>query len=265
MFDTTSDAYRKVEAELLPGEELLWIGQPSSGLAAMRGYPLARLATVFGLVVAFALFGLMMLPTVRFGMGAMTSMNAIGPLMLPVIIMGVVLLGMIGSAVAAYMRAQNAIYAITDRRIIMLGGLLSTSVTSYGPQDVERVERRMRGGGSGDLIFRYEQRARSYRSNQGFGRTRYESVPVGFFGIPNVREVEALLLETFRPDDDASWRDADIEARTAQALWSETAKPKRHSLQGDALEEDDLIDLDALNADSDLAADRLGERKPKRS
>ena len=78
-----------------------------------------------------------------------------------------------------------------------------------------------------------------------------------------MREVEALLLETFRPDEAGDWRDARIEARTAQSLW-DAAKPKRHAYDGDPLAEDDLIDLDALDGDLDLSAERLGEHKPKR-
>ena len=263
MFDTTSDAYRKVEAELLPGEELLWIGQPSSGLAAMRGYPLARLATVFGLIVVFTFFASDDLPQPRgSARGVMSPMGSMSMLLVPVMIMGITLLGMLGSAVGAFLRAQNTTYAITDRRILMLSGLFSTAVTSYGGQDIERIERRTRGGGSGDLIFRYEQQLRY--NNRGNRRARYDNVPVGFFGIPDVREVEALLLETFRPDEAGSWRDADIEARTEQSLWGTAAKPKRRALEGDALAEDDLIDLDSPNTDLDLAPNRLGERKPKR-
>jgi len=262
MFDTTSDAYRKVEDELLPGEELLWIGQPSSPLASMRNYPFSRLLSIFGIMIVFLLFG-GMVPLVRYGTGSM-MMGPTSVFLLPVMIMGLVFLGMLASAVAAFLRGQNTLYAITDRRIIMLSGLLSTAVTSYGPQDIERIERRTRSGGSGDLIFRYDQRLRRY-NNRSYRRARYDTIPVGFFGIPNVREVEALLLETFRPDDAGAWRDADIEARTARSLWRDDGKPKRHGYEGDPLSEDDLIDLDAPDADLDLMEDRLGEAKSKRN
>jgi hypothetical protein len=96
--------------------------------------------------------------------------------------------------------ARRTVYAVTDRRALVISGLLSRSVQSYGAGDIEFIKRTMRGDDVGDLIFRYEIR----RGAASYGGTvvgvQSDSVPVGFFAIPHVREVEALMLETFKPD-----------------------------------------------------------------
>ena len=62
------------------------------------------------------------------------------------------------------------------------------NVASY--PNVERVERTSLADGKGDLVFSSE----AYRASGRYGsRTRYRKI--GFFGIPNARRVEDLLLE----------------------------------------------------------------------
>ncbi|MBN2470838.1 MAG: hypothetical protein JXN59_08950, partial [Anaerolineae bacterium] len=99
------------------------------------------------------------------------------------------------------LNARRTLYAITDQRILILDGVLNQQVTSYGPDDVEQIERRNYGQeGRGDLIFRYETRAHRVRSHQGYRRTQYRDEPVGFFGIPNARAVEQIMLDHFVTD-----------------------------------------------------------------
>jgi hypothetical protein len=95
-----------------------------------------------------------------------------------------------------YIMALRTIYAITNRRIITLKKGLNTQVVSFGERDIDRIERRDRSNGKGDIIIGYEERVRRTKN----GTHRY-NVPIGLFGIDNVREVEALLLETFHSDE----------------------------------------------------------------
>lgn len=73
-------------------------------------------------------------------------------------------------------------------------------MVSYGERDIERIERRDKGNGKGDIVIGYEERVRRSRN----GTHRY-TVPVGLFGVENVREVEALMLETFHAADDRDY------------------------------------------------------------
>lgn len=167
--------YERVENELLAGEDLLWVGLPGSRLK-LQGVPQrARAAAV-------TLF------TVCIGTGVTLLLARTGPRVLPLMALLMVLGLLIAFLVWQLNRlSRGTIYAVTDRRVLILhpGG----RARSYGPQDLRGIERREKPDGSGDLIF-----------NPGSESTI--EAPVGFFGIEHVRQVEALLLETFRPGPD---------------------------------------------------------------
>src|SRR5690606_16289736 len=111
------------------------------------------------------------------------------------LILLIALATVIAPFLSGFLTARRTIYAVTDRRVLIVSG---KSVKSYGENDIEFVERTMQRGNTGDLIFRHEQRAVPVFYGNGLYSRREVAIPVGFFGIENVREVEALLLETFR-------------------------------------------------------------------
>lgn len=191
----------RIHDELLDGEAILWAGKPTL-LRAMGGGSLVAAGVTAGILVlvvgiistsrsmAFSRFG---------GMPMMGPPPALFTMITLIVALafGLVLL----SPLWRLLNARNTIYAITNQRIMILDGVLSQNATSYGADDIQRIERRTYGNGRGDLIFRHETRTRQYQSSQGFRRTRYYTQPIGFFGISNIREVERLMIATFRDND----------------------------------------------------------------
>lgn len=220
------EAMNRVESELLPGEELLWVGRPVR--TGWSGVPvngaLVALVLVFILGLSAALFmapvgvtmvsgsavvesvievagpGMEMIPPIMElgapGMGTVTrevatatpfsplaSLMALIPVFLILVVLAAVLLPM-------YRRRQT-VYAVTDRRaLIMEGG----RTRSFGANDIEFIERRMARGGTGDVVFATQIRDR-YAGNTG---RRIVSEPIGFMGIERPQQVEALMLQVFR-------------------------------------------------------------------
>ncbi len=244
------DLQRRVEAELLPGEELLWVGQGDGrfNVRSMSGAPIRALLVllVAGLVMA-SMFGGLFMSRGMIPIGFNSFFPAASIFGIMAIVLLLVVLRVSGVFTQTFRNAQ-ATYAITNRRIMILTGRRTIQVASYGPQDIERIERRMRSDGSGDLIFRYEDLPRRYDSSYGGRRLSYDRLPVGFFGIADVRRVEALLIDTFRPEPGRDTRDENIEARTLDSLLgTDRIKRKRTSLaEGDPLQDDDLVDLAEL-------------------
>ena len=83
---------------------------------------------------------------------------------------------------------QSILYAITEKRVLIVIGSISykgnTSqgqITSIAPINLREREIKIRKDGSGDLVFP------SAKSKD----------KVGFYGIPEVRNVDSLIAQTF--------------------------------------------------------------------
>lgn len=220
------EAINRVESELLAGEELLWVGRPAHvglGRIPVNGAVVA-LALVFILGLSAALFmapvgvtmvsgssmvesvievagpGTELIPPIMElgapGMGTvtrevamatpfspLTSLMALIPLFLILVVLAAVLLPM-------YRRRQT-LYAVTDRRALIMEG---QRTRSFGANDIEFIERRVARNGTGDVIFATQITDR-YAGNTG---RRIASAPIGFMGIERPQEVEALMLGVFR-------------------------------------------------------------------
>lgn len=88
-------------------------------------------------------------------------------------------------------RGARMLYAITNRRALIIEGGSETKVKSYTARDMGNIERTERGDGSGDIVFGRERRTGAK------GRTYFE--PIGFFGVRDVRMVEAALRQSLGP------------------------------------------------------------------
>jgi hypothetical protein len=180
-----------IDAELQHGERVLWVGKPTPLRIVMQN----RDALVTGVLAVAALFVLLVafpfahiFDFIFFGCG------------FPWVFLFFFLLPFYYFArpVSEFLSAERTIYAVTDRRALIikprLGGKI---VQSYNR--VAEVERRELGGGSGDLIFGSETVVRGRAS------ARLKTRKIGFFGIANVREVERLLLDSLSGTDAPQW------------------------------------------------------------
>lgn len=188
----------EVNSEIQPGERILWTGRPQPLRYVMRDMPriLGALGTLgIGVVVllVFSQFwnGMGVGFRISEGFNPFAQFNTMFLLVAVLII-----LGGVGPAAMDYLKAGRIVYAITDQRllIITLPALWwGRSVQSYGQSDLRAVARRMHGDDIGDVVFSSE----SYQVRSKYGyRTRTREV--GFFGVPEARRVEQLILDTFK-------------------------------------------------------------------
>jgi hypothetical protein len=177
----------RVDEELLAGEELLWAGRPSGLSSGAMTSSRAKSAVLIALLTAFAVsMGMVMM---------MRSYIAMWWVLLIITSLSIIVIA--GPMYQAIQRNRSRVYAVTDRRALILDG---NSVQSYGARDIEFIERRMGRDGRGDILFAREihPSGASMWGNSGFNRRAIET-SVGFFGIEDARAVEALMLEVFRP------------------------------------------------------------------
>lgn len=171
------DLRRRVDAELVTGESLIWLAQPEPRLFGRQAWP-------------FVLFGI---PWTAFSMfwiwGAIGAPGpfALFPLVgLPLVLIG---LGMLVSPFWLARRATKTIYAITNLRAIVWEGRIlgGTHVQSFLPERLTAMTRIERADGSGDVLFE------EFTTGRGSGST---TVRRGFVGVARVREVEDVVRRT---------------------------------------------------------------------
>jgi hypothetical protein len=166
------DVQQRLNNELRPGERVAWAAQPSGAIASKAScfiYVFAipwTLFSVFWVIFAaqasllFALFGV------------------------PFVLVG---LGMFRIPAWIKKMASRSVYAVTDQRAITIkAGLFgSFTVKSYLPEQLLNLERTEYKDGSGDLIF-HKYYTRDSDGDRHLNRE-------GFEGIPQVKQVEALI------------------------------------------------------------------------
>ncbi len=160
-----------VRHELRADETPQWIGYPIP-----KQYAIQEGLTLF-------LFGIPWTAFVIFWESqAMKSGNLFFQLGgIPFILVGLYLLA---NPLLEYWRALRTAYAVTNQRLLILNGLLQPSVESYVPPfDIKRKERR---DGTGTIIFA--------RKEKKGGKGGSYSEDIGFFAVPNVREVEESII-----------------------------------------------------------------------
>ena len=211
--DTQTDMYKQAKTELLPGEDLLWVGRPKPRHMVMGRTTAGNKGVMLSILLGLQLLGMMaFIFTSRAGGATATSSST--PIILPILIFLMIL----GIAVALPLwkmnQGKNTVYAITDRRILMISG---NSVQSFGGQDIQFVRRKMHRDGTGNITFRTDTSSSMGYYGGGLFASRNQNKDVGFLGISDPHEVEALMLDTFRPEthtgkrkhDDELWYDED--------------------------------------------------------
>lgn len=188
----------EVNSERRPGERLLWTGRPQPLRYVLRDIPrllgaLGTLAVGIVMVLLFSQFwnGFGFSITINEGFNPFAQFST-----LFLVIIGLVIIGGAGPLLVDYLKAGRMVYALTDQRllIVTLPALWwGRSVQSYGPTDIRALARRMHGEDSGDVVFSSE----IYQVRRRYGYST-RSRDVGFFGIPDARRVEQLILDTFK-------------------------------------------------------------------
>ncbi|MCK6625603.1 MAG: hypothetical protein L6R45_10560 [Anaerolineae bacterium] len=185
-----------IQIELRPGEKLLWSGRPEPKRLARQGGNVVMV--VFGLVfIGFAVLWLSsaIMPSLEVLNTPLPEatqtewmITLLAPLFsLPFLLVG---LGLMSVPYWAYRQAFKTMYALTDQRAMIIVNGKTLLVSSYSDKDIGDIEPVERSNGRGDLIFASEL-------VRGRGSTSYTR-KIGFIGIPDVRMVEQLMLDTFK-------------------------------------------------------------------
>ncbi len=96
-----------------------------------------------------------------------------------------------GSFLGDCVSALRSLYAITNKRLIILHpSLVSTEIDSYYAYDIDFVKKKKSWRGSGNLLF-------AAVTEKGGKRTY--TAQIGFFGVDNVDAVEKLVLNLREP------------------------------------------------------------------
>lgn len=171
-----------VDAELQPGETIVWTGQPLPGLFARRSLGFVLFGSPWS---AFAIFWIagasgFKLPDFSHGAGLFPLFGV------PFVLIGI---GLLSSPWWMRRKARRTAYLITDRRALVLAGGPGRSMTirSFEPHRLGDIRRVQNSDGSGDLVFE-----RTWASDGDGGR---QSTDHGFLAIHEVRYVETLVRQ----------------------------------------------------------------------
>lgn len=151
-----------VKQQLAPGERVLWAGQPVPGRLARRTLPIVFVGIACTAIVLFLIWAA---NTWWRGLALLAWI-----ILLPFLLIG---LAMLLAPLFATRKARRTIYVVSDRRAVVISGLFSRSVASFGPNQLRVLRLEDNPDGSGDVAF----------------------AESGFYGIENVKQVEAMLKD----------------------------------------------------------------------
>ena len=170
------------QAQLESGEQLLWHGKPDP-----KRYVLGSLLILlFGIPwTAFSLFWMAAASGFLFsesGNGVFSLFALFG---VPFVLVG---FGMLSAPYWVYRKMKRTVYALTNRRALIITSGKSQKIQSYTDKDIGVIERTERANGKGDVTFATEI-------------TNKSTQKIGFLSIADARRVERLLLDVFKKED----------------------------------------------------------------
>jgi len=182
----SGDVQLSAQSELQGGESLLWSGPANPGRSALSALP----AALFG--IPFAGFAFFWMSSAYHSTQNLANRHntlpsgfSVFPLFgLPFLLIG---LGLILSPLGVYLKGRSGVYAVTNRRVMVITGTTSRSVKSVIPTDIAEVDHRERPDGTGDVLIRTNS---VMRTNNGTTQ-----IMVGLYGVPNVKEVAGLVMK----------------------------------------------------------------------
>jgi hypothetical protein len=139
-----------VRAELQPGETIRWLGTPSFVPMFVNQAPQFFFGLVFLTLPGSGFWSL----AVEFAEGKTATGSIAFILFLGIF----VCIGFLGSAGALWnvLATWRTVYAVTDRRLLIISGFHRHHVLAVAPSAINAVERRERSDGSGSVTFRRE-------------------------------------------------------------------------------------------------------------
>ena len=177
---------RILDRELAPGERIIWQARPapSNRMRAclgnfLFGIPLFAFAVIWTLGASG-------------GFASERSSSRSWPPWFPVLWGGMFILlsaCMLLSPLWAWWVARHTVYAITDRRAILIEAPFRRTIQSFTGERLTTVVRTEDSRGRGDLVFEREA------SKGSKGRTVYRDI--GFFGLTDAKAVEQILQTTY--------------------------------------------------------------------
>jgi hypothetical protein len=174
-----------VEAEVSGGEQVVWVGTPRRSRLMIETLPRFGFGIIWTAFSIFWVYGAAGFQWPQFG-----KVDDLFPLFgIPFVLVGC---GMLLSPAWIWMRSAGMVYVVTTERAIIIERGFATSIRSYDPSQLQRLQKIQRGDQSGDLIF--EQTSWPIET-QGYRRHRH-----AFVGVDNVNEVEAHIRRLTRVD-----------------------------------------------------------------
>lgn len=186
-----NDAQLRAQSELQSGESLFWAGVANPGRTALGALPVA----IFGIPFAgFALFWMSQAFRATHALASNTHNSfargfSVFPLFgIPFLLIG---LGVILTPLWAFLTGKNTVYAVTNRRVMVISGVKSRAVKSLTPADIASVDYRERPDGSGDIAI-------MTNTFQNRGNNMSTQMKVALCGVPNVKQVadQVIALHT---------------------------------------------------------------------
>jgi len=185
------------QSELMSGEQLLWAGKPSPWRHARLNIsmPIFGVAlTAFGIFI-YLQFTAQMLRSATLFRSSSSGFSTIFQFILFLFIgTG---FGMMLSPIWRFIKATTIVYAITDRRALIIEKFPTSVVRAYTATDMSGLKRQGNEN-QGDVIFAREVSVRRQRNEMTHMTESHQVIiPIGFFGIANPRNVSEIMSRTF--------------------------------------------------------------------
>jgi hypothetical protein len=178
----------EAQRELAPGENLLWADRPDPSQQGSQYLPVVLFGTVWTAFSLFWIWGAS--EPMRTHAQVVSPSFDLFPLFgLPFVLIGI---GMLTSPYWAAQKAKSTVYAITDRRILIIQCVKNRTVRSIQPADIGELQRTEKADGSGTLIF-----GKNTYQSQG-NSSQSPSLTDRFVGVRNIRMVEDLIRDNLK-------------------------------------------------------------------
>jgi hypothetical protein len=178
-----------LEANLAPGEKVVWRGKPERGPFVWRTWPLSIFGAI--LVAAIVAYETVILTT--------EAPDVLAVWGVPFALAGLYMA--VGHFLVTSREWQNTEYMVTEQRLLIRHGIFSPSLTIYSLLGLPQIIVEMHGDTVGNLMFRPPV-------GQGYGpwpgyQTMWPYTPgylLGLLYVRNPREVKGLIERTRRGD-----------------------------------------------------------------